>query len=252
MNELVVAYTDDIVATTNPETLLESGISASMLLTGEPAKLAASPSLRQAADNLAIVLMKCQPLGLALLLEEFSEHGGHTPSVGNAVVELLSKKVMEASPDEINSLVVEAKKEHVWQWIKPTVLARNEQLAEDVLAITNLDALDLYLEQVATSTGDAPWLPGPVYEAAVVVARQLATKANITLLDKIGDLSWRWRIKSKVSDALRKRHYQLVDSIAKFYCGNGYIMKEGTKSMLVDNPGRALRLEQRGLVFVEQ
>jgi hypothetical protein len=252
MNELVVMYTEDDVATMNPEDLLENGQPASMLLAGEPAKQKASKSLQLAARNLAIVLLDSEPLALARLLEEFSESGGHTPAIGNTVVELLEKKIKEASPDEINALVVEAKEHFVWQWVKPAVLARNELLAKAVIAITNPEALDLYLEQVATSTGDSPWLPGPVFDAAVTVVRQLVNKANILQLDRLGDLAWRWRIKPKVSNDLRRRHNALVDSIAKYNCGNGFVMQHGTKSMLVENPNRALRLAHRGYSFVEQ
>jgi len=249
MNELVVMYTKDDVATMNPETLMENGESAASLL-GLPEPVLASASLELAARNLARILLDSSPIALARLLDNFAENGGHTPAVGNATIDLLNRKVVEASPDEINGIVAQAKAEHVWQWIKPSVMARNDELAKRVTEITNPDALDTYLRQVALTTGDSPWLPGPIYDAAARVVRQLATTADILQLDMLGNLAWEWRFKKKVSNALRERHDALLHSIAKYSQGNGYVMKHDTKTILVDTPSRALRLAQRGFQFV--
>lgn len=235
------------VDTTNPELLLEEELDAQYILTGERT---VPPEVVAAARNLARLLIAESPIELARTIAFFAFNGGATPAVGNAMIELLEARIEEATPDELNDIVREAKLADVWTFIKPAIMARNEQVASQVRGYRNMDALEEFLSGLATD-GES-WLPGPVYMELGDHLRQLAKEADITLLDAIAELAGRWRLKGKIRDALSKRNSQLIASLQASRLGAGYALKKGNKSLLVENPMRALRLMASGYELVEK
>jgi hypothetical protein len=238
------------IDTANPEDLLENGEDAHYLLTGEVEVKPPSLEVIAASRNLARLLIEQSPLALSKVIAHYAEVGGLAPTTSNAMVSLLENKVMDASPDQLNDLVSEAKHHGVWPFIKPMVQARNEHVAKQLEEYTNVSALDMVLEQMATTSSQ--WIPAPVYEKAVTVLRQLAKDANIVKLDEIVNVASKWRMKPKVMSQVIARNRALVDALAIHDCGVGYPMRREHESLLVTSAFRALRMEASGYVFTHK
>jgi len=234
----------------NPEELFEdtesmNEVDASLVLDGARTP---SPAVIMAARNLSVMLLSSKPLSLASTIAHFADKGGSPPHVANAMVDLLERKIADATPDELNGLVQEAKVVGVWTFIKPAIMARNDALSEQISKYTNLDALIAILPTLATS---ANWLPGPIFAATTDALRQMATVANITVLDRIAETALIWRMKGRIKDSLIARNRELVKEIATKYIENGgWRLHKGSERVWVDRPMKALRLEARGYEFV--
>lgn len=233
---------NETIDVTNPELLLEDDLDARFILTGErtvPVEVVA------AARNLARLLIAESPVGLARTIAFFAHNGGATPAIGNAMVDLLQKKIIECTPDQLNDIVHEAKVAGVWFFVKPAIMARNDMIAEQVDDYHNMAALDMFLGQLATDSEN--WLPGPVYVKLEEHLRQLAQEADITLLDAIADLASKWRLKSKIRKTLSARNKQLIASLpAASRPAGGYVLRRGGHSLLATSPLQVLRLVADG------
>jgi hypothetical protein len=239
---------DGNVHTENPESLLEKNLDAEYVLNGERTP---SPSMVAAARNVANLLIEKDPLALALMIDHFAEHGGSTPTVDNAMVDLLEHKIREATPDRLSSLVQEAKVAGVWTSIKPVILKRNDDLATQVEEYNNLEALQVFLESVATS--DSIWLPGPVFSATAARLRQLAREApTVTRLDRIMEMARLWRMPDKVRKVVASCNAAFIASIVPFRTPDGrYRLHRGSERRLVEKPLVVVKMVEAGWTLVD-
>jgi hypothetical protein len=232
--------------TMNPEDLLLASEQASELDGEQPA----SPEATAAAYNLGRVLQEIDPIALASLVVHYANEGGIPASASSILTQELERKIGNATPDELNFLISDAKARHVWPLVKTFVLERNEEIAQDVMEIASLVTLKAHLPVIATSTN---WLPGPVYQAAAHVLCSLAEQAaGIGQLDAIAETAKEWRLLRSVIPVIKQRNSELVAAIQDCKATTGYVMQRGSQKILVENPLRALRMGEAGYEFVRQ
>lgn len=228
------------VVVTDPEEMIGEGYSADELLNGGLTD--------EQINELAAELAKASPTALAKMLacnQNLAQH------IVDDVEKRIVQKVWEATPDELEVIVEQAKQEKVWSGrVKAAVMRRNEMQATAVRNCKNLAALDVILYAVAK--GDDGWLPATVYHAAIKNVRGWIKEANMSELDDLSDFASKWRFKHAVLPDIKERDAALIRSLsrAEKVRGDGsvvgYALKSGARQELVNNARRALRMIDSG------
>jgi len=173
------------------------------------------------------------------------------PMLSSHLVELLKKKIWDATPDQLEDVVQEAKAEgrDVWQKVRLAVMQRNEYQASQVGTCNNVPAMDMMLKSMAKS--GTLWLPRPVYDAMIETLRKMISTATMTQLDVIGDFVGAWRCRGVLLEDIKARDKTLVRSVSRYEKTFGYVVRSGARQELVDKARRALRMVENGWSFVE-
>lgn len=228
------------VMTTNPEDMLAEGYTADELVNGGVSD--------EYIDSLASELASASPVALASMLAANQNLAQH---IVDDVEKLIIEKVWQATPDELEVIVQQAKAEQVWNSrVKAAVMKRNEMQATAVRNCKNLHALDIILYAVSKK-GDG-WLPAKVYHAAIENVRGWIKEATMSELDELSDLASKWRFKHAVLPDIKERDAALIRSLsrAEKVRGDGsvagYALKSGERQKLVENARRALRMIDSG------
>ena len=242
------------IDTMNPEDMFsemeEHGIqpSADFILDGKLAK-PTSEQLAARARNVAKLLIDSEPLAIAQIISDLMGEN-IPPEVNKELADILTRKVMESTPDKLSQLVIDARQANVWHLVKPYVLQRNKYVADHLRKYTNVAAIKEFFETVATI--DTNWLPGPIYDAGIFALGQATRKADMKTLDEIADLSREWAMPQGVLPYVRTRQSELIREIEKYAIPGGYPMRKDKKSVLVEKPVIALRMACAGYEFIER
>jgi hypothetical protein len=218
---------------TNPEDLLADGLTANEVLGGGIDTAELAKQLDQAS--------------VAAITEVLVSHQKHLSKyLGRHMSKLIAKKVWDATPEQLEDIIQEAKAsgDDVWNEVRKIVQRRNDLIASQVAGYTNLDALDALLTSVAKQ--DGRWLPRPVYDAAKKVVSSMVADANMTTLDKIGDFAAKWRFSHEINQALRNRDGHLVRAVDRYKTLIGYTLRSGSRQMAVENARKAIRMVESG------
>lgn len=170
-----------------------------------------SSEVEAAARNLARVLMKSSPVAIATLIDQYSVDAHSSQDVRNGMALILQHKIEEATPDQLEKVIAEAKSEGVWHLVRPVVMKRNEKLAEHLSRFMNIEAVVDFLQGTATTEGK--WLPGPLYDAAGIALVAIAEQATVTVLDRVMEVAREFRLNGMVAPVAAKRNRYLIGSL---------------------------------------
>lgn len=219
------------ISTMNPEELLEQGYTSKQLF-GTPTREEIS---------LAKAIKKASATAIGKILAEYQQQLNENVELENHLANLLKAKVEEATPDELEDVVQEAKRagREVWHKVRIHVMERNERLANQVRQAENVASLDLLTEATARADG---WVPRAVYEAGIEVAEKLIEDANLTQLDQIAEFAHKRHMWSALAKSIKARDAALIRKVNRYEKTFGYVVKSGARQQLVTNVRKAIRM----------
>jgi len=220
-------------STINPETLIvDMGMTSQEIFEGPEGLV----------DEIAKELANSSPVSLAILLEANQQLAREIVS---DIEQVIVQKVWDATPDELEELVEQAKDNKVWNSrVKAAVQRRNQMQVRAIKECHNLEMLDTMLTAMAR-TRDG-WLPASVYEAAKENLAKRIETATMTELDTISSLAGRWRVRHALLPAIKERDAALIRTLSRAEVIGGYVLKTGTRKQLIEKPRKALRLIDTG------
>ncbi len=195
------------------------------------------------ARELADIFEGTTVVNIGKVLIEYGDILPEKPKDG--IGKLLARKVYEATPDELQGICDEAKRQGVWYIVSRHVMERNNKHARAVYKCETLESFDMMLTSIA-KTGSR-WLPKCVYHTAgKVLERFVLDTDRVTDIDEIQDMADRWRLLGEIRRLVASQDQALIRAIKRHKNSFGYRVKSGARHEVIESGARALRMVESG------
>jgi hypothetical protein len=216
---------------TNPEDLLEGEIELSQMFDD-------FISVRE----LAQILNKAPTVNIGKILVEYGDVLPDNEKDG--IGKLLTQKVYNATPGELQDICDEARGQGVWHIVSRSVMERNNKHARAVYKCQSLASFDMMLEAIVSPSG---WLPSPVYHTAGKVLERFVEEADkVSVIDEIQDMAYKWNFLGQIRKFVAKKDDELRRAARRHRSTHGYRVRSGTRHELITSAAEALRKVESG------
>lgn len=216
---------------TNPEDLLQGEVQTSQMFDD-------FMSPRELAD----IFEGATVVNIGKVLVEYGDVLPEEPKDG--IGKLLAGKVYHATPDELQEICDEAKRQGVWHIVNKHVIERNNKHAQAVHKCETLASFDMMLDAIMPSSG---WLPSSVYHTAgKVLERFVLDTDRVTNIDEIQDMADKWRLLGAIRKVVASQDQALIRAIKRYKQSFGYRVKSGARHKVIESGAKALRMVESG------